>query len=87
MPILKIAITAGILFAFCPGFKKERPDIFIYDKTSAMREKTPDNVFNNLIRLPDNIKQSEDAKIAQLTGKQQQDLLVTAWKSFLVSGR
>ena len=47
-----------------------------------MREKTPEYVFENLIKLPEEIKDSKDSKIAMLTGQQQRDLLMSSWKVF-----
>ena len=42
-------------------------------------EKLPevDDVINNLIKLPDEVRNSEKAKMCKLTGKQRQDMLVS----------
>ena len=60
-----------------------RSGIFVYDYEQEQIPKTPENVLKNLIKLPEHIIKSKESKVALLTGKQQQDLMVTAWKSLV----
>ena len=86
VPIFKIGLTTALVFLFCPQFKQQSPSVFIHDKKHSelkeFDEEKPevDEVINNLIKLPDEVKNSEKAKICKLTGKQRQDMIVSMLK-------
>ena len=86
LPIFKIGFTSAVLFLFCPTLKHQPPSVFVHDKKHAELKKAAeslpemDDVINNLIKLPDDVKNSETAKMCKLTGKQRQDMMVTMLK-------
>ena len=90
IPLFKITIWAAIIFVFCPFLKtmtriQYKSGIFLYNYEQETIPKTPENVFKNLVRLPESIVTSKESKVALLTGKQQQDLMISAWKSLVTT--
>ena len=86
MPIFKIGFTTSLVYLFCPSLKRQSASVFVHDKRNAdfkkFAEKQPeiDDVINNLIKLPDEVKNSEKAKMCKLTGRQRQEMLVSMLK-------
>lgn len=83
VPVFKIGFTTALVYLLCPSMQQRSPSVFVHDKKMAelknVAEELPevDDVINNLIKLPDEIKNSEKAKMCKLTGKQRQDMVVS----------
>ena len=86
LPIFKIGFTSAVIFLFCPALKHEPPSVYFHDKKHAELKKSGeivaemDDVINSLIKLPDDVKNSEKAKMCKLTGKQRQDMMISMLK-------
>ena len=80
LPMVKIAITSSILFMFCPKYRKTYSTVFRWEPDQALKESTPEMKLRNIVRLPQEIRDSPDSRVARLTGKQQQEMYISAWK-------
>ena len=80
LPMVKIAITSSILFLFCPKHRKTYSSVFRWEHDQSLKESTPEVKLQNIVRLPHEIRDSPDSRVARLTGKQQQEMYVSVWK-------
>ena len=82
-PMLKIGLSTLFVFICCPSKIQYYPNVFALTKHHEPAKVDPDILLKNLIKLPEDVKNSDEARMAKISGRQQQEMITSVWKLFV----
>lgn len=82
IPFIKIAFSTMFFFLCCPSKINFYSSVFKLKPSSYLHKikADPDMLIKNLIRLPEAVASSEEARMAKISGRQQQEMMASVWK-------